>query len=1084
MVRWHVLALVLLVEIGGATAKGEDSTIPLTGERRTPSPIQDDATLWDVAMAGSTTAFAVGDHGTLLRSFHGGQTWEFLFLAEDLNSYSLKSVCFLTNRVGWFAGGTVLPAGGATRGVILTTNDGGETWKPAFTETIPFVNHVQFFDLENGIAATERSNAYPSGLMRTADGGQTWQPIASGSANRWNCAAFLNPERGILGGEKGRRGTVGGASVLPGSERESGLEGFHAANLAIDGFGLLVGDGGEILLTENDGATYRRGELPVAPEIRDFISLRAVGRTGGNLFVAGTPGSVIWQSSDAGQHWKAIPTDDTMPIEAFDFGSDQHGILVGELGRISITSNGGITWKTVRGQRRRVACLSIQKEEADAPLAFLTRWSAEEGYRCGVFIATRKDVGSEGITHDELSFHRRQAVVNAGGNWSTGNWHLPINLPELDRHEQKLVEEWSLLTDRRLADVMLGQLVALIRTARPSVVLIDEPREEDFAAIYLKRATELAVEQAADPNRFADQLTVTKLRPWQVRKVILRRLPENNGEISQDAFEILPRHQRPFSDVVMESYARFPEAKERRIQERFQVLTMADSQSSRSSLLHDLRLELGGEARRNIPPIRDFDYEKLTQQLNHRRTVTAITRQVRTSPDRGSRLLGQVDELIRPLTPAQAAHQLADLALTFREDGNWDMAEATYAELITRYPDQPPALEAMLWLVPFWTSAEMNWQRLRTVHSSRRATEANNGILQANFEKNLEKWTSELAAKTTRSGRELEMGQLPSGGESDVQELPTVIGGMNLLHDPNAQIANQQEMRLLRWQEMAMAVARAMSRAYPEVYETPELQFSLAALARRRLQPKQADEIYEKYLRVLSNDPWHVAARGEAYLIRPGSVSPKPVVRVRPALAPPILDGVLSDPCWTDSQEIEVGNANPADEFVGTNRTTEGRFEILEAQPIVLLSYDARFLYLAASVPIDGELPQDPPQLGGRTYDMDHGLLDQVHIQFDVDRDYATWYSFAFDQTGGTSESCWGNATWDPKYYVAVKRDHASWQLEAAIPIKEMLPTEQLSGMTWAVGVSRIKPGIGVQGWTACGAESPQPALFGLVRFD
>ena len=52
-----------------------------------------------------------------------------------------------------------------------------------------------------------------------------------------------------------------------------------------------------------------------------------------------------------------------------------------------------------------------------------------------------------------------------------------------------------------------------------------------------------------------------------------------------------------------------------------------------------------------------------------------------------------------------------------------------------------------------------------------------------------------------------------------------------------------------------------------------------------------------------------------------------------------------------------------------------------------------------------------------------HGALapfDRVCLLLDVDRDYSTYYHLQIDQRGCTREDCWGDVTWNPKWYVAV----------------------------------------------------------------
>src|SRR5690606_22702436 len=72
-----------------------------------PAPWRDDADLHAVHFVGKTIGWAVGDRGGALRTIDGGRTWEPRHIGDD--EISLRAVCFLTDSVGWVAGGTTVP---------------------------------------------------------------------------------------------------------------------------------------------------------------------------------------------------------------------------------------------------------------------------------------------------------------------------------------------------------------------------------------------------------------------------------------------------------------------------------------------------------------------------------------------------------------------------------------------------------------------------------------------------------------------------------------------------------------------------------------------------------------------------------------------------------------------------------------------------------------------------------------------------------------------------------------------------------------------------------------------------------------
>ena len=101
----------------------------------------------------------------------------------------------------------------------------------------------------------------------------------------------------------------------------------------------------------------------------------------------------------------------------------------------------------------------------------------------------------------------------------------------------------------------------------------------------------------------------------------------------------------------------------------------------------------------------------------------------------------------------------------------------------------------------------------------------------------------------------------------------------------------------------------------------------------------------------------------------------------------------------------------------------------------------------------------------------------------DVDRDFTTYYRLAIDDRGWTNDSCWGDSTWDPNWFVAVKREQGVWTVEAAIPLAELVARPPPPGSTWAVGIQRVAPGVGFQSWTTPAAISVLPDGFGYLVF-
>jgi len=195
----------------------------------------------------------------------------------------------------------------------------------------------------------------------------------------------------------------------------------------------------------------------------------------------------------------------------------------------------------------------------------------------------------------------------------------------------------------------------------------------------------------------------------------------------------------------------------------------------------------------------------------------------------------------------------------------------------------------------------------------------------------------------------------------------------------------------------------------------------------------------------------------------------------RRANEPPRLDGVLSDPCWQVSTELMLTREAIRD---------DGQSDPEVTAAMVMLAYDAEFLYVGLSVPRLEGAPLDRPQTKGRSHDADLSRHDRVSLCLDVDRDYTTWYEFQVDQRGWSFESCWDDRRWNPKWYVATSAEDSHWRVEAAIPWTELAPAAPQRGSLWSAAVSRTTPTVGTQSWVHPASSRPKPGSFGLVKFE
>ena len=273
--------------------------------------------------------------------------------------------------------------------------------------------------------------------------------------------------------------------------------------------------------------------------------------------------------------------------------------------------------------------------------------------------------------------------------------------------------------------------------------------------------------------------------------------------------------------------------------------------------------------------------------------------------------------------------------------------------------------------------------------------------------------------------------------------------------------------------QKALHVIRILEEHWPMLTGSPEIEFPLASLHRGRGAPNQADAIYRTRSSgsATGGTPWAAALQREIWLAQPAAEVPGGIARCLSTATKPVLDGLLSDDCWMDAKsELSLS-------FRSSSNMPD------DSSPLVMLAYDAEFLYIAASVPRIAGQSADPVKTAGRQHDADLRRHDRVSISLDIDRDYTTWYAFHVDQRGWTAESCWDNAGYDPRWFVAAEGDETHWRAEIAIPLSELSSQRPQPGDAWGLGLERTAPGVGTNDWQPADGTVSGSAL-GLLRFE
>ena len=1012
-----------------------------------PTPIEDDATLYDVQFVGSKLGWTVGDHGVIWKTIDGGQTWK---LQSSHVESQLRKSCFLTDRVGWIVGGETIPHVRIGRGIVLFTSDGGETWQQLARNQLPQLHYVKFFDLARGIAVGESSAEHPTGIFVTNDGGNSWKNLGSRPSAGWRTAAFPRDGIGVVAGLRGQVRTVAGQGVLPPRFTDFGLRGLRGLKLNADGTGWLVGDGGLVRSTTNGGIVWGAPLRPLPKEVDDVVDFRAVESLGESVWIAGEPGSVIWHSPDAGRSWNRQFTNQPQPIHAVAFSSKSIGCAVGAFGTVLRTADGGQTWIPIRGAGRRAAFVCFLSRTQQLPLATLAKFSGDLAYRSIALMIPRYDVGPDGESNRDLDIVLDESVTHVGGSGARVGWQLPLLLPNLDRNRDRLIAEWNQQTEGKLEDVVLGKLVRQLRTWRPDVVIINEPNHNDAASRLLNQAVSRAVQLAGDPTHSIEQYELAGLNPWQVKQVFLRLSAGSGGDVNVESNELLPRLGQTVRAAASDAVAilsiddtTFPK------RDSYQLFDRNSGdirQVAVTGLFSGIGLAPGSAARRALRTIDDDELQRQIAIGKRQRNFHAYMERLTNDSRGGSQLLGEMNSVTAGMSRTQAVRQFVDLFERYRIEKNYELATSVCLELARQFPDQPATHDATRWLVQQWCSEEATWQRMRTTGTRSTKTSVDSASVVQEFQN----------AIRDKNDDRIDPGKLLNSVGRN---------GKLSLGDNSEWVAATMDHQ----QRQAIRLAGLLRQRSPQLFRRPKLAFPLASVLRRRRNHSMSDSIYRRF-QTRADSAWQQAAAVELWFVNPVGIPVKPIQVCRPTTERPRLDAMLSDACWQQAEEIRLRSPDSA------SRTYP--------DSILFLSYDSEFLYVAVSAPRVAGLNYAETTTSGRRHDADLSDFDRLTIYLDLDRDYSTSYAIHIDQRGEAAESCVGDESWDPEIYIAADLDATHWRIEAAIRLKDLAAQSPRANNVWAVGFVRTMPAFGFQSWTGHAGSRPVPQTFGLVKFD
>ncbi|MGA2669084.1 MAG: YCF48-related protein, partial [Ignavibacteria bacterium] len=199
------------------------------------------ASLYSISMINTSTGYAAGSTGIILKTTNGGNNWRTL---TSPTSNDLNKIDFINSSTGWVFG---------ISGTIYKTTNGGGNWlQETATGVSGTISGAYMVDANTGWLIG------PGGIIsKTTDSGYNWSPqTANAGTHTLYSIKMLNANTGYLCGYTVVRKTINGGNTWDSVLTPSAISTYFSLDFIDVNNGIIAGYGGQITRTTDGGQSW------------------------------------------------------------------------------------------------------------------------------------------------------------------------------------------------------------------------------------------------------------------------------------------------------------------------------------------------------------------------------------------------------------------------------------------------------------------------------------------------------------------------------------------------------------------------------------------------------------------------------------------------------------------------------------------------------------------------------------------------------------------------------------------------------------------------------------------------------------